>query len=42
MAEAPGVVTSVGLRDAPPVPDHDIRVIGWLTHLKRQNCQDIS
>ena len=36
MAEAPGVVTSVGLRDAPPITYHDIRVIGWFTHLKRQ------
>ena len=36
MAEAPGVVTSIGLRDAPPVTDHNVRVIDWFTHLKRQ------
>ena len=36
MAEAPGVVTSVGLRNTPPVTDHDIRVIDRFTHLKRQ------
>ena len=36
MSEAPGVVTSVGLRETPPVTDHDKGVIDRSTHLKRQ------